>query len=140
MTKRTWLMSLSDETCSDRLAHSAIGRLGVVVGGKPEVFPVCYVYVDGRVYFPTNEGTKMHSALEWPWVAFEVDGMEADGSSAWSVMITGQAEEVTNATKIERVTAMQTVAFRSHGSVRWIEIVPLKLTGRQIATDQIATE
>jgi uncharacterized protein len=128
-------MSLSDETCADHLARSAIGRLGVVVGGKPEVFPVCYVYADGRVFFPTNEGTKMHSALEWPWVAFEIDGMEADRSSAWSVMISGQAQEVTDTAQIERVAAMQTVAFRSHGSVRWIEIVPLKVTGRQIATE-----
>ena len=135
MTKRTWLMSLSDETCADRLAHTTIGRLGVVAGGKPEVFPVCYVYADGSVFFPTNECTKMHSSLGWPWVAFEIDGLDADGSSAWSVMVSGRAEEVTDAAAIERIAAMQTVVFRSHGTVRWIEIVPLKVTGRQIATE-----
>jgi uncharacterized protein len=135
MTKRTWLMSLSDETCADRLAHSAVGRLGVVIAGKPEVFPVCYVYTDGCVVFPTNEGTKMHSALEWPWVAFEIDGAGADDSSVWSVMITGQAEEVTDPATIERVSAMQTVVFRSHGSIRWIKITPLKVTGRQITVE-----
>jgi uncharacterized protein len=135
VTKRTWLMSLSDETCADHLAHTTIGRLGVVVGGKPEVFPVCYVYADGSVFFPTNEGTKMHSSLEWPWVAFEIDGLDSDGSSAWSVMVGGQAEEATDVAEIARVAAMQTVVFRSHGAVRWIKILPTKVTGRQIATE-----
>ena len=135
MTRRTWLMSLSDEACSSRLASTTIGRLGLVVAGKPEVFPVCHVYLDGCVYVPTNEGTKMHGALEWPWVGFEVDGIEVDGSSAWSVMVSGRVEEVTDPAEIARVAALQRVAFRADGSVRWIRIIATKVTGRQIATE-----
>jgi uncharacterized protein len=133
MVGRTWLVSLSDESCSSRLEEAVVGRLGVVVGGKPEVFPVCHVYVDGCVVFATNEGTKMHSALEWPWVAFEVDGIEPDRSSAWSVMVCGQAVEVTDPDDIARVAALQKFTFRVDGSVRWIRVVPTTVTGRQIA-------
>jgi hypothetical protein len=53
-----------------------------MVDGHPEVFPVNHVYdrERGCFAFPTNSGTEVHAALGWPWVAFEVDGIDPDGS------------------------------------------------------------
>lgn len=140
MTSRTWLTNLREDECAARLAEAVVGRLGVVVDGKPEVFPICHVYADDYVTFPTNEGTKMHAALQWPWVCFEVDTIDPDGSTGWSVMVSGRAEEITDPAEIERVASMRTVPWRSHQPLRWIRIVPTQVTGRRIDVDMPPTD
>jgi hypothetical protein len=81
-----------------------------MVDGHPEVFPVNHVYdrERGCFAFPTNSGTEVHAALGWPWVAFEVDGIDPDGSGGWNV------------------------PWRAGSRVRWLRIVPSKVTGRRI--------
>ena len=76
MSVTTFLVDIPPEACADLLEGATLGRLGVIVDGRPEIFPVNHVYdrPSGHVVFPTNDGTKLHAALDWPWVAFEVDG------------------------------------------------------------------
>ncbi len=135
MTGRTWLIELSEQACQELLERAIIGRLGVVIDGKPEVFPIGHVVDDGCIVFPTNAGTKMHAALEWPWVGVEVDEIDPDGLTGRSVMVSGKAEEITDAVTIERVAAQRTVPWRTDPSVRWIRVVPTRVTGRQIDID-----
>ena len=51
--------------------------------------------------FPTNARTKLRTALESPWVAFEVDGLEPNDSGGWSVVVIGRAEEILDIDEIE---------------------------------------
>ncbi len=129
----TWLIELSTERCAELLRTTPLGRLGLVVDGRPTVFPVCHVFLDGMVAFPTNSGTKLHAALEWPYVAFEIDGLSPDASSGWSVMVAGQAEEVLDRQTLERLRAARRAPWRTDESSRWIRIVRSTITGRQIA-------
>lgn len=134
MTVQTWLINIAPEDCADLLATSALGRLGVVVDGRPEIFPVNHVYdrASGCVVFPTNARTKLHSALNWPWVAYEVDGVEPDGDSGWSVMVVGRAEEITDPDEIARAARDRHVLWRPGDTAHWVRIVPSKVTGRRI--------
>src|SRR5690606_31857121 len=115
------------------LASAPMGRLGVIIDGRPEIFPVSHVFdLEHRcVAFPTNDGTKLHGALNWPWVAFEADELERDGG--WSVLVVGQAEEVTDPAEIERLSALRDVPWRTGPGTRWLRIVPSKITGRHIS-------
>lgn len=135
MTVQTWLLDIAAEQCEDLLAESSLGRLGVVVDGRPEIFPVNHVFdrTSGCVAFPTNERTKLHAALNWPWVAYEIDGVEADDAGGWSVLVVGRAEEMTDPADIARVAALRDVLWRSGDTVHWIRIVPSKMTGRRIS-------
>lgn len=135
MTQRTWLTSLPQEECAALLRGAVVGRLGVIIDGKPEVFPVCHVYEDGCVIFPTNDGTKMHAALRWPWVCFEVDAIDPDGMTARSVMVSGRAEEISDTAVIERAASIRTLPWRTEQTVRWVRIVPDQVTGRRIDVD-----
>lgn len=135
MTNRTWLIDLPQEVCAELIKSATMGRLGVVVAGKPEVFPVAHVYLDGDIIFPTNTGTKVHAALEWPWVGFEVDGLESGGESGWSVMVSGRAEEITDPSTIKHLVATRSAPWRRGNNVRWIRIIPTEITGRRIETD-----
>lgn len=135
MTVQTWLLDITAEQCEDLLARSTLGRLGVIVDGRPEIFPVNHVFdrTSGCVAFPTNARTKLHAALNWPWVAFEVDGIEPDDAGGWSVLVVGRAEEITDPDDISRIAQLRHVLWRSGDTVHWIRIVPSKTTGRRIS-------
>lgn len=135
MATQTWLIHLSADDCADLLAASTLGRLGVVIDGRPEIFPVNHVYDrdTGTVAFPTNDRTKLHAALDWPFVAFEVDGVEPDDESGWSVALVGRAEEITDPGDIARLSRERHVLWRPGETSRWIRIVPEKVTGRRIS-------
>jgi nitroimidazol reductase NimA-like FMN-containing flavoprotein (pyridoxamine 5'-phosphate oxidase superfamily) len=61
---RTWLEELTSPQCAELLAISWIGRLAVMVGDHPEVFPVNQAFdpMTGDIAFPSRTGTKLHAA------------------------------------------------------------------------------
>jgi nitroimidazol reductase NimA-like FMN-containing flavoprotein (pyridoxamine 5'-phosphate oxidase superfamily) len=134
MTVNTYFIELSPNECARRLTEAVVGRLGVVVDGRPEIFPVSHVYNGdrGTVMFPTNEQTKMHAALNWPWVAFEVDGIERDHTQGWSVAIVGSAAEVTDPDIIEAATQQRAPVWCLGPGTHWLEITPSKMTGFRV--------
>lgn len=136
MAITTWRIEIPPEECTELLAGAPIGRLGVIVAGRPEIFPVGHVYdaSTGTIVFPTNERTKWRAALEWPWVAFEVDGLDAARTSGWSVAVVGKAEEVTDAAEIDRAMQRRAVPWGAGcgPGAHWLRIVPDKLTGWRI--------
>jgi hypothetical protein len=67
-------------------------------------------------------------------VAYEVDGVEPDDDEGgWSVALVGRAEEITDPDDIDRLLRQRHVRWRSGGPVRWIRIVPEKVSGRRIS-------
>ncbi len=129
---QTWLVELSDDECDDLLATARLGRLAVIVDGRPEIFPVVHVYdrATRTVLFPTNEATKLHAALSWPYVAFEVDG--ESGDEGWSVLVVGRAEAIGSVDQGE-LFHRRSVNWRLGREARWVQIVPEKITGRRIS-------
>lgn len=138
MKTQTWLMDIPQRECAERLASASFGRIGVVVNGRPEIFPVNHVYdaERGHVTFATNDRTKLHAAKDWPWVAYEIDGIEqgADGDEGWSVLVVGHVEEITDPTRIEVLESKRSALWRPGKDIHWMEILPEKVTGRRIAT------
>jgi uncharacterized protein len=135
MASHTFLLHLRQEECEELLATSTLGRLAVVVDGHPEIFPVIHVFDPDRgcVAFPTNAGTKLHSALDWPFVAYEIDGVDPGDESGWSVLVVGRPEEVTDPEEMARLAAQRVAPWRGEGQVHWLRIVPSKVTGRRIS-------
>ncbi len=131
---RTWLLSLSDEECYRLLSESRLGRMAVIYEGRPEIFPVVYSFdlANRTVSFPTFDGTKLHGALGWPTVAFEVDGMEDGEERGWSVVVHGRAELVVDEAETKRLASSRSVAWRNEPTVRWLRITPDRVSGRRI--------
>lgn len=134
MTTGTWILDITRAECESLLAQTPLGRLGVIIDGRPEIFPVNHVFdrETGRVTFPTNAMTKLHAALNWPFVAFEIDAMDPPDASGWSVLVVGRAEEITDVDDVARLSAQRTAVWRTGDRVHWISIVPEKVTGRRI--------
>ena len=83
---------LAPADCWKYLQSSYIGRLAVINGAVPEIFPVNFMVVDKTVVFRTAPGTKLRALLSGTAAAFEVDGLNPYGTEVWSVVIKGQPE------------------------------------------------
>jgi hypothetical protein len=82
-------MEILDEAeCLRLLGAAEVGRLGIAIMNKPDIFPVNFVVDEGTVVFRTAEGTKFAAAVLGEAVAFEVDGYDAQAGEAWSVVVT----------------------------------------------------
>jgi nitroimidazol reductase NimA-like FMN-containing flavoprotein (pyridoxamine 5'-phosphate oxidase superfamily) len=132
---QTWLIDLSAAACADLLEASALGRVGTIRNGRPEIYPVNHVYdrTTGCIVFPITPGTLLHGALDWPWIAFEIDGMDPDGAGGWSVMVVGQGESLTDEATIARARRARRVLWAAGPGIEWARIVPTKVTGRRIS-------
>ncbi len=84
---------LSSSQCWAMLRESQLGRLAVVVDGRPDVFPVTFVVDHGSLVFRTAAGTK-HAGADGHPVALEADGVDPTEGSAWSVVVKGEARTV----------------------------------------------
>ena len=81
---------LAPAECWKYLKSSYIGRLAVVNGAVPEIFPLNFMIVGEAVVFRTAPGTKLRALLRGTAVAFEVDGLNPYGTEVWSVVIKGE--------------------------------------------------
>jgi uncharacterized protein len=89
------LNELAVAECWELLATQAIGRVAVIVGHYPLVFPVNYA-VDGKtILYRTGVGTKLY-AIHRSNVTFEVDEIDTAHRSGWSVMVKGVAQELSH--------------------------------------------
>lgn len=80
---------LAPAECWEYLKSSYVGRLAVINGVVPEIFPVNFMVVEETVVFRTAPGTKLRALLKGTAVAFEVDGLNPYGTEVWSVVIKG---------------------------------------------------
>src|SRR4051794_6783895 len=128
---RTRLEMLERDECDRLLRDHHIGRIAIVVGGQPLVFPVNYVMHDGAVVFRTARGTKLFGAIGRP-VAFEIDDNDAMYHEGWSVLAVGEAEDVRDAVALARLRALRLQPWSEAPKDHYVRIRPRAVTGRRI--------
>lgn len=91
MSQRPTFAILTVPECHDLLASQQVGRLAFTFRDRVDIEPVHYVYRDGCIWGRTQYGTKVQVLAHHPWVAFEVDHVEA--LFTWrSVVVRGRIE------------------------------------------------
>ena len=128
---RTHLEVLARDECVRLLEHGHLGRLALVVDGRPVVFPVNYAMDGDAVVFRTAEGTKLHATVGKD-VAFEIDGADARYHVGWSVVLTGVGEEVTDSAAIDRCERLPVRPWGEGMKSHWVRIRGRAITGRRI--------
>lgn len=127
MTERGWIEVLPTDVCERLLARREVGRVAVIVDGHPEVFPVNYRWDGEAVLFRTDDGTKLHSSVTWPSVAFEVDEFDRTSHTGWSVLVVGHAEEVP-----DWKLTVQPEPWSTGSKPHLVRVAPTKITGRRL--------
>ena len=85
---------LDEAECLELLKCQRVGRIAVSVAALPAIFPVNYLLVDGDVAFLTGDGMKANAAIAGNVVGFEVDQVDSDRHTGWSVLVVGRARIV----------------------------------------------
>ena len=125
---------LSREECLELLAMQQVGRLAISTGMHPIIFPVNYVLDGEAIVFRTASGTKLEGSAGLP-VAFEVDALDIEHRSGWSVHLWGKASEIgpaDSAAQRARVYALPLAPWSPGEKEHWVRIVPAGVSGRRI--------
>jgi nitroimidazol reductase NimA-like FMN-containing flavoprotein (pyridoxamine 5'-phosphate oxidase superfamily) len=90
------VLTLSDEDCWSLLRTHKLGRLAIVIEGRPRIFPVNYAAADDTIVFRTQPGAKLEHGAGSS-TCFEIDDYDQRTSMAWSVMVVGVLKDITGA-------------------------------------------
>lgn len=124
---------LDRQECIQLLSHeSFVGRLGIIVDGRPLVLPVNYIVDGDAVVFGTGAGTKLNAIVGGADVAFEVDDSRSLHHSGWSVVVRGRAEIVTDAAEVARLRAGPLRPWVRGARANWVRIPLDEVSGRRI--------
>jgi hypothetical protein len=93
---RLGMVVLDEDDCWDRLTEEPVGRMALVVGGRPHLVPLNHVVRGRALYVVSVPGTKLHEVLHRPGqpAAFEVDHYDEQGRTGWSVVVSGHLHPV----------------------------------------------
>src|SRR5215472_510736 len=133
------LEEIPEAECWELLAQHRMGRIAIVIGGKPQIFPVNYGLSGKVIVFRTAAGTKLDSAPD-STVAFEIDDYDAAAGAGWSVMVQGLGRDVTEAADDFSWTARGTRVYPAAPGEKLhrIAVDPSVITGRRFpATDRM---
>jgi uncharacterized protein len=123
---------LSVDQCLALLASRDLGRLALVIGDQPEIFPVNYSIDGSIVVFRVAPGTKPSLTTNHR-IAFEVDDLDLRAGVAWSVMVKGVVLDVTTSkdpfTAFLRAAGVRSAAPGDRPL--WMALYPSEISGRR---------
>ena len=125
---------LSREECLRLLAQNGVGRLAVAGKDAPVIRPVNYAFDEPSqsVVFRTAPGSKFYALLRQNTAAFEVDGLDLQARSGWSVIVVGATEEVTNPADLRRLDGLDLDSWAPADKPHWVRIRAWTVSGRRI--------
>ena len=134
------LDDLDAEECWRLLATQPVGRVAVIVGHYPLVFPVNFA-VDGQaIVYRTGTGAKVYS-VHRSNVTFQVDQIDPIHRTGWSVMVKGVAQELhpeRNRKAISRAEMSGATPWAPGQHDHVIRIIADQITGRRIRPGELA--
>lgn len=125
------LRELDRAECFALLCLRRVGRIAVVDrDDMPFVVPVNYVLTDDTILFRTHPGTKL-DALRRRAVAFQVDSIDEEQHTGWSVLVRGVAHDASP----HELAGADPESWAPPGP-HWIQIVPRTITGRRFESER----
>ncbi|MCZ0983213.1 pyridoxamine 5'-phosphate oxidase family protein [Streptomyces diastatochromogenes] len=126
---------IDESECWALLDDHGVGRVAVMSGDGPEIFPMNYQVVGSEVLLMTGEDTLLaRAAASGAVIAFEEDRVDEAFSQGWSVLLVGPVRRVSN-----QVTAhaLKQTAYSTPwaGTERDTVVVlsPRRVTGRRVS-------
>jgi nitroimidazol reductase NimA-like FMN-containing flavoprotein (pyridoxamine 5'-phosphate oxidase superfamily) len=127
------LLNIDRAECLRLVGEHAVGRLGVVNGRQPLVFPINYALAGDEVVFRTDDGTKLTEATRGK-VCFQLDAFDDAAQTGWSVLIQGRAEEISpyDHPAVQALKKLPVHPWAGGAKLHWFRIRPTAITGRRI--------
>lgn len=128
---RTGVEVIDRRGCLELLSTDEVGRLAIIEGGQPLILPVNYAMDGEVVVFRTGPGSKLRASRGGPG-CFEIDGIDRDRRSGWSVVVRGRLEGVTSTDLplLDRVRELADPWLADRSDI--VRLVPWVISGRRI--------
>lgn len=126
---------LTPVDCLRRLAATRVARLGVVTADGPMVLPVNHAVVDGSVVVRTGLDTTLAAATRDAVVAVEADEIDDVLRTAWSVVVVGHAEHVTDPQEAARLLDRLPDPWPAGLRPVVVRVAPTTISGRRFDRD-----
>jgi nitroimidazol reductase NimA-like FMN-containing flavoprotein (pyridoxamine 5'-phosphate oxidase superfamily) len=96
-------VELTEAECLDLLSRAEVGRVALCLPSGPTILPVNYAVVDESIIFRTAPYSVL-GASSWPSrLAFEIDHLDHERRSAWSVVAVGSGVLVEDPSEVETI-------------------------------------
>ena len=128
------LVVLSRRECLALLRAERVGRVVFSERAMPAVLPVSYAVLGEDVVLATTSGSRLARAALGGVLAFEVDHLDPDTRTGWSVVVTGLALHVVD--PIEQSRVLSVLDSWAPGRLDLILRLPSTVvTGRRIGAE-----
>ena len=131
------LRELSRSECLGLVATKSVGRIAYAGPDGPEVVPVNFVLQHHTVLFATSPHSLLGRQLGLDVAAFQVDDIDDDSQSGWSVLLRGRVEPV-DTDDLPPAAARPHPWAAGQRSLR-LRLVPRTTTGRRLLPDREGT-
>ena len=125
-------VELSEAECNQLLTEHTAGRVGFMAGDGPQILPVTYQYRNGNVIFRTSPVGPLAELVRRTSVAFEIDSIDEQHKSGWSVLVLGFAEALAHDHLLASAWETGPVPWADGVRNLFIEIKPRKISGRAV--------
>jgi nitroimidazol reductase NimA-like FMN-containing flavoprotein (pyridoxamine 5'-phosphate oxidase superfamily) len=119
--------------CLRLLARKMIGRVVFTDSALPAAQPVTYLLDGEEVVFRTGGGSKLAAATLGAVVAFQVDEIDTDTRTGWTVLGVGEAYEVLVPARLTELAERMSPAEAPNSTAHTIAVPLRQLSGRRLA-------
>ena len=127
------MSELSAAECRDLLETREVGRVALCTPRGPSIMPVNYVLDGESVVFRTAPYGVLGQHASNGRIAFEVDHLDPDTRSGWSVVATGPGELVEDLDELSMIRMFGNPEPWAPGSrLLYIRLAWDELTGRRV--------
>jgi hypothetical protein len=128
------LEELTPDECLGLLRQARVGRLVYVDDDGPAAVPVNYAVAGSDIVFRVEGGAKQ-AAMSQPTLAFEVDHVDDDERTGWSVLVRAKGREVDIdevPDLLRRIDGPPPGPWAAGIHNVWLDLTPTMLTGRRL--------
>jgi transcriptional regulator with XRE-family HTH domain len=130
------LEALSEAECRAYLAPGGVGRFLFMADRGPVAIPVNYRMLGADIVFRTGRATGEAAGAQLPRVSFDVDHLDDDLAEGWSVLVSGEAELITNPGELARAREAGITPWAGGDRDTYVRLTPREITGRRIRAGQ----
>lgn len=128
-----WLEAIEPAECWRLLSDRRLGRIGFTAhSGRPVIVPVNYTVADQRIVVRSGRGPKLDAAGRGDLVAFEVDDIDLQTQTGWSVAITGRAEWLREPREIAKLAPVDRAPWAAGPRSHLVVIHAMHVGGRRL--------
>jgi nitroimidazol reductase NimA-like FMN-containing flavoprotein (pyridoxamine 5'-phosphate oxidase superfamily) len=133
----TVMEELTHEECVAQLAACPVGRIAVVVDGKPVVLPVNYRWIHGDTVPYVAVRTRPDNIIDrgGAYAAFEIDGVDTYRRAGWSVLVQGTLHHLGHATLVRDI--LDSHPWLETDRESWLLIAVSSISGRRLQSSDV---